>query len=81
VRSTFSELTTTARLCALAEVQAGLACRHARSRLQLQCAGIPLSQPDVPAIKQPGWSLVSIRAGSQAGGAGGCGCERKRRGR
>jgi hypothetical protein len=56
VRSTFyrQQPTTTARRCALAELQAGLACRPACSRSQLRSAGIPLAQPDVPAIKQPG---------------------------
>jgi hypothetical protein len=36
-----SELATTARRCALAELQAGLACRPACSRSQLRSAGTP----------------------------------------
>jgi hypothetical protein len=62
VRSIFhsTEPTTTARRCALAELQAGLACRPACSRSQLRSEGIPLAQPDVPAIMRLGWSLVPI---------------------
>ena len=62
VRSTShsTALTTTARRCAVAELQAGLACRPACSRSQLRSAGIPLAQPDVPAIMRLGWSLVPI---------------------
>jgi hypothetical protein len=62
VRSIFhsTELATTAGRCALAELQAGLACRPACSRSQLCSAGTPLAQPDVPAIMRLGWSLVPI---------------------
>jgi hypothetical protein len=61
-RSTFhsTALTTTARRCALAELQAGLACRPACSRSQLRSAGIPLAQPDVPAVMRLGGSVVPI---------------------
>ena len=62
VRSTShsTTLTTTARRCAVAELQAGLACRPACSRSQLRSAGIPLAQPDVPAIMRLGGSVVPI---------------------
>jgi hypothetical protein len=48
VRSTShsTTLTTTARRCAVSELQAGLACRPACSRSQLRSEGIPLALVD-----------------------------------